>query len=267
GLVYQLFTDTGAENMMDDEPFVTVDLGEVAREQIEPNALDALVRLRRGTFDPAHVGADARRKMHVAAYAEALERILAAPDERFVRVMMDVASIEGRRTGRALEEHGALVREAAESMLDRKILQRVGFAERGDLVRVRGEQSGAASPPTEPAAPTAPAPGEAGVVTTDVEAAVFAYVRGRLPFLIERDEALFASLEHLRAVDHKTVFCVYYKQERKGRIFNFREGAKSPHYRFDFAGPDGSVAVDTDDLADIDAPLLSTFMARVTEMG
>ncbi|HEX8431691.1 MAG TPA: hypothetical protein VF625_10395, partial [Longimicrobium sp.] len=125
GLIYQLFTDTGAENMMDDEPFVTVDLGEVAREQIEPNALDALVRLRKGTFDPAHVGADARRKMHVAAYAEALERILAEPDERFVRVMMDMASIEGRRTGRALEEHGSLVREAAESMLDRKILQRV----------------------------------------------------------------------------------------------------------------------------------------------
>jgi hypothetical protein len=266
GLVYQLFTDTGAENMMDDEPFVTVDLGEVAREQIEPNALDALVRLRKGTFDPAHVGADARRKMHVAAYAEALEGILAAPDERFVRLMMDLASIEGRRTGRALEEHGALVREAAESMLDRKILQRVGFAERGDLVRVRGEQP-AAAPPAEATPTPVPAPGEAGVVTTDVEAAVFAHVRGRLPFLIERDEALFASLEHLRAVDHKTVFCVYYKQERKGRIFNFREGARSPHYRFEFAGPDGSVTVDTDDLAEIDEPLLASFLARVKEMG
>ena len=269
GLVFQLFTDTGAENMMDDEPFVTVNLGDVAREQIEPHALDALVRLRKGTFDPANVGADARRKMHVAAYTEALDRILSAPDERFIRLMMDVASIEGRRTGRAVEEHGALVREAAESMLDRKILQRVGFAERGDLVRVRGEQQAAAA--TQPDAATLPAPaaapGESGVVTTDVEAAVFAHVRGRLPFLIERDEALFAKLEHLRAVDHKTVFCVCYKQERKGRIFNFREGSKSPHYRFEFAGPDGSVTVDTDDLAEIDGPLLAAYMARVQDMG
>jgi hypothetical protein len=33
GLVFQLYTDTGAENMMDNEPFVVVDLAEVARDQ------------------------------------------------------------------------------------------------------------------------------------------------------------------------------------------------------------------------------------------
>ncbi|HLL82711.1 MAG TPA: hypothetical protein VK420_08655 [Longimicrobium sp.] len=136
GLTFQLFTDTSAENMMDDEPFAVVDLSEAARDQVDANALDALMRLRKGTFDPAHVGADARRKMHVAAYADALQRVLASPDERFVRVMMDVASIEGRRTSRMMEEHAPLVREAADAMLDRKILERVGFADRSDLVRI-----------------------------------------------------------------------------------------------------------------------------------
>jgi hypothetical protein len=265
GLVFQLFTDTGAENMMDDEPFVVIDLSEVARDQVEANALDALMRLRKGTFDPAHVGADARRKMHVAAYADALQRVLAAPDERFVRVMMDVASIEGRRTSRMVEEHAPLIREASDAMLDRKILERVGFADRSDLVRMRVESP--ALPVPAEAVPEPPPAGEMGVVTTEAELQVFDYVRTRLPFLIDRDEALYLKLSGIRCVDHKTVFCVFYKQERKGKLFNFTEGTRGSRYRFEFVAPEGAGWVNTDTLSDIDAPLLAAFSARAQELG
>ena len=61
GLVFQLYSDTGAENMMDDEPFVTVDLTEIAEDRVADDVLDALLKLRKGTFDPADVGADAKR--------------------------------------------------------------------------------------------------------------------------------------------------------------------------------------------------------------
>jgi hypothetical protein len=53
GLVWELYSDTGRENMMDDDPFVRVDLSEVAHGQITDNALDALLKLQKGTFDPA----------------------------------------------------------------------------------------------------------------------------------------------------------------------------------------------------------------------
>lgn len=264
GLVYQLYTDTGLENLMDDTPFAVVDLSEIAREQIEQTAFDALSKLRKGTFDPAYVGADAKRRIYTATYADALDKCLANPDERFVRTMMDVAGIGGRRTGRMVEEHAPIIRNAAEVLLDRKILERVGFADRKDLVKMRPEVPPPVIPAGEPE-PSTVAGTETGVVTTETEVQVFEYVRTRLPFLIAGDEALFAQLAHVRPVDHKTVFCVFYKQERKGRLFNFREG-RSPRFRFEFAG-DGAPVLETDSLSDIDQPLLTVYRQRVAELG
>lgn len=130
GLIWQLYTDTGRENMMDDEPFVSIDLASVAAEgHITQHQFDALVKLRNGSFDPTMVGADARRKLFVEAYLGVLERNFQAPTEPFVRTMMDLAAIDGRRTGRLVDEHAGLIQDALQSLLDRKILERVGFAD------------------------------------------------------------------------------------------------------------------------------------------
>ena len=265
GLTYQLYTDTGLENMMDDEPFAMIDLNEVAREQVGDTELDALSRLRKGTFDPAHVGADARRKIYLGTYVDVLARTLASPDERFVRTLLDMANIDGRRTTRMIEEHTPIVRDAAQALLDRLILARVGFADRKDLVKVPAEAAAAtAAGPDAPAVEAAPE--ESGVVTTETELEVFDYVRRRLPFLVAGDEELYQRLDHLRPIDYKTVFSVYYRQERKGKLFNFWEG-KEPRYRFEFValGPGNQVLTDT--LSDVDANLLAAFKQRVQELG
>lgn len=264
GLVYQLFTDTGLENMMDDEPFAVVDLNQTAQEQVGETELDALLRLRKGTFDPANVGADARRKIYLGTYVEVLGRTLVDPDERFVRAMLDMANIEGRRTNRMLEEHTPIIRDAARELLDRLILARVGFADRKDLVKVPPEAAVAAVPAAEP--PTEGGPAETSIVTTEAELEVYDYVRRRLPFLIAGDEVLFQRLGHLRPVDYKTVFSIYYKQERKGKLFNFWEG-KEPRYRFEFVALGPGNHLHTDDLAEIDANLLASFKQRVEELG
>lgn len=264
GLVYQLYTDTGLENMMDDEPFAVIDLAEVAREQIAENELDALSKLRKGTFDPADVGADARRKIYIGSYMDILERNFSNPDERFARTLMDMASIEGRRTNRLMEEHTPIIRDAVQAFFDKKILERVGFADRKDLVRMRADTAPAQA--ASVAVEVAPEPPEAvegnGVVTTEVETRVFDYVRTRLPFLVAGDETLFERLQHLRPADYKTVFSVYYKLERKGKLFSFWEG-RDPAYHFDFDGQQ----VHTNNLADIDTLLLASYKKRVADLG
>lgn len=264
GLVFQLFTDTGLENMMDDEPFAVINLSEIAEERLGGTELDALLRIRKGVFNPADVGSDARRKIYLGAYIEILDRALADPDERFVRTLLDMASMEGRRTTRMIEEHTPIIRDAAQALLDRKILARVGFAERTDLVRV---PEGAPAEATVAVAAEPEAASSGGVVTTETELRVWDYVRTRLPFLIAGDEELFGRLRHVASVDHKTVFCIYYKQERKGRLFNFWEGRSPAQYRFEFPTAEGPVNVDTDTLADIDAHLIAIFRRRVEEMG
>ena len=269
GIVYQLYTDTGLENMMDDQPFAVVDLNDVAREQLGETELDALMRLRKGTFDPANVGADARRKIYLGSYVEVLGRTLAEPDERFVRTVLDIANIEGRRTGRMIEEHTPIVRDAAQALLDRLILARVGFADRKDLVKVQTGSAPASAvvdaPPAEAPSPEA-APVENGIVTTETELEVYDYVRTRLPFLIAGDEGLFERLSFLQPIDYKTVFSVFYRQERKGKLFNFWEG-RDPKYRFDFVALGAGNAVHSDTLADIDDLLLAAYKQRVQELG
>jgi predicted type IV restriction endonuclease len=266
GLTYQLYTDTGLENMMDDEPFAVIDLNQVAREQVSETELDALTRLRKGTFDPANVGADARRKIYLGMYVDVLGRTLSNPDERFVRTLLDLANIDGRRTTRMVEEHTPIVRDAAQALLDRLILARVGFADRKDLVKVPAEAVAATVQVSEAPPTVEAAPGESGVITTETELEVFDYVRRRLPFLIAGDEGLYQRLNHLRPVDYKTVFSVFYKQERKGKLFNFWEG-KEPRYRFEFVALGAGNQLQTDNLSDIDANLLASFKQRVQELG
>jgi predicted type IV restriction endonuclease len=78
-----------------------------------------------------------------------------------------------------------------------------------------------------------------------------------------RDEALFGEIEQLEYRDYQGKFVVYYRRERKGRIYDFVEGA-APKYKFSFA-TDGEIS--TDRLSDIDKPLLAAFLKRVEEGG
>lgn len=268
GLIYQLFSDTSRENMMDDEPFVEIDLKEIAQGHIPENAFDALLKIRKDIFDPADVGADAQRKIYLAAYIDVLEKIFDQPNETFIKALMDLAGIEGRRTAGRLEEHTPIISEAMHIFFDKKLLARVGFADRQDLVRVPEaeamDDSGISEAVIEASVQEQPEPVDSGIVTTEAELHIFNYVKSRLSFMIDRDEDLFQKLDDVFMRDFKNTFTVSYKQERKGRLFNFKEG-KEPKYHFEFSH--SGVNIDTNDLADIDEELLVVFMKRVKELG
>jgi predicted type IV restriction endonuclease len=263
GLIYQLYSDTEEENLMDNEPFAVIDLTEVAQEQISDDAFDALLKLRRGTFNPEDIGADARRKIYISEYVKALEEAFKDPNESFVRTLMDMAGVEGKKTTKLLGEHRPYISEAMNAFFDKKLLERVGFAEREDLVKVPPTET-QPTPSTQEVPDALPRPETPSIVTTEAEQEVYDYVRHRLPFLIDRDENLFQELEHVYSRDLKSVFAICYKQDRKGRLFDFREGA-TEKYRFEFA-QSGEV-IKTDNLSDIDERLLAIFMKRVEELG
>jgi hypothetical protein len=172
-----------------------------------------------------------------------------------------MAGIEGRRMPRLLEEHTLYIREAMNTFFDKKLLERAGFADRDDIVKV---------PSSEPQ-PTSPDPVgeqaksvEADIVTTEAEMEVYEYVKHRLPFLIARDEDLFRKLDHIYFRDFRGTFAISYKQARKGRLLNMRESTEAK-YRFDF--PDSGETIATDTLSDIDEKLLAKFMKRVEQLG
>lgn len=261
GLIYQLYSDTEEENLMDNEPFASVDLAQVAQEQIADDAFDALMKVRRDTFNPEDIGADARRKIFISAYVETLAKAFREPDERFVRTLMDMANIEGRRMPKLIEEHTLYIREAMNTFFDKKLLERVGFADRTDIVKVAPAE--VQPTPLAQESPQAQT-GEADIVTTEAEVEVYQYVKQRLPFLIARDEDLYHRLDNIYFRDYRGTFAISYKQNRKGRLLNFREGTDT-RYRFEF--PESGETVTTDTLSDIDERLLAIFMTRVEELG
>jgi predicted type IV restriction endonuclease len=268
GLTYQLYSDTEAENLMDDAPFAVVDLTQVAQEQIADDTFDALLKLRRGTFEPSNIGADARRKIYISDYVEALEQAFRDPDESIVKTLMDVAGVEGRRTNKLLDEHKLYITEAMNTFFDKKLLERVGFADREDLVKVppvEVQLSPATQEiPDDQSIEKEPKAGDSDIVTTEVELEIYNYVKHRLPFLIDRDEDLFRKLDDIYFRDYKGTFAVSYKQDRKGRLFNFRQGADE-RYHFEF--PESDETVTTNELSDIDDKLLAVFMKRIDELG
>src|SRR5215218_7353601 len=209
GLTYQLYSDTEEQNLMDNEPFAVVDLAGVAQEQIADDAFDALLKLRREAFNLEDIGADARRKIFISAYVDTLDEAFKDPDERFVRTLMDMAGIEGRRMPRLLEEHTLYISEAMNTFFDKKLLERVGFADRTDIVKVA-----TAEPQPTPLAQesTQAQTGEADIVTTEAEMDVYQYVKQRLPFLIARDEDLYHRLDNIYFRDYGGTFAISYKE-------------------------------------------------------
>ncbi|MBX3139876.1 MAG: type I restriction enzyme HsdR N-terminal domain-containing protein [Trueperaceae bacterium] len=258
GLMFELYSDTNAENMMDDEPYVTIDLAAIASGDIDENSLDALSRLRKGTFDPQNVGAEAKRKIFIARYIEVLDALMKEPTEEFTRFLLDAAKVEGRRTARLIEEHQPIVRDSISLLVDKIILDRVGFAQREDLVRV----SASGPQPTPPAPEPTPATDEPdgdGIITTDTEMRIFQHALTRLSFLV-KDDAHYRELSNLEWRDFKTTFIVYYKQARRGRLFTFREGPNG-ELRFEFS-PDGK-QIETTDLYSVDEHLLASYLAAL----
>lgn len=267
GLIYKLFSDVNRENIMDDEPFAVVDFSEIAEERIPEDAFDALLKLRKGEFDPDDVGADAQRKLYTAAYLEALEANFKKPDKELTKVLMDQAGVKGVKGAKLVDEHADLLSESMSMFLDRKFLERVGLVDR-DLVPV--PEQGSKEESTDKRGDYSSVHEErveikhSNVVTTETEIQIFHYVKHRLPFLIARDEELFKKLDDIQMKDRKQVFNVFYKQENKGRLFGLRERKNSPRYRFTFGDKE---VMDTDKLSDIDDKLLALFLARVEELG
>lgn len=257
GLTFEFYSDTNAENMMDDEPYVTVDLATIAKGEIDENSFDALSRLKKGTFDPQNVGAEAKRKIFIAKYIETLDALLKEPNEDFTRFLLDAAKVEGRRTAKLVEEHQPIVAASISLLVDKIILDRVGFASRDDLVRVSTTPLPTPQSPLDAA--QAKDTNEAGILTTDTELAIFQHVLKRLSFLV-KEEAHYQGLAELQWRDYKTTFVVYYRQERRGRLFTFREGPNG-EYRFEFS-TEGQT-IETQDLLELDGPLLASYLAAV----
>ena len=150
GVVYRFFSDLSEPNIMDQSPFLEVDIREANQ-----SVVDELQRFAKGSFDPEKIKADlknAATEANVIRGVKAnLERMYDNPEDNlFKGILRDV--VEGNLTDRRAASHHELVKRAFHEFA-RDLISTEAIA--GSSQSASEQASVAVAPPSpSPAAPT-----------------------------------------------------------------------------------------------------------------
>ena len=245
GMQFEFFVDSDEPNIMDDEPFLVLDMNAMASSASPSEVVAALSHLSRGAYDPSVVVDTAaifllRRRLRSVVRAELKE-----PSEGLCRHLLGRAGIKNQRRDTIRARYTSLVKAAFEEGIIVPVLEHLRAVSRPT------EQSSSGEPLTE------------RIITTERELAVFRYVTRRLAYLVE-DERSFNAIERVQYRDYLGKFVVYYENVRKGRLFDFEEGHNG-YDHFTFPPPFGGLVTNT--ISNIDKPLREIFARRTAEIG
>jgi len=245
GIVFEFFVDSTQANMMDEDPYLTLDLESVWRNGVSDELLDALVHVAKASFDPESIAELAHVCLVKKRLRTALLEEANAPSEEFCRFFLQRAGLEQVRKGAIDRYYGPLIKTALDEALVLPAAQKLRNDPDGKSTSLNLHQIGQR------------------IVSSEHGLSIVGYVRRRLAYLV-REEALFSAIERIEYKDSLGKLVVYYVNERKGRLFDYIEGAEG-FDKFIFPPPYGEII--TKSVLDIDEPLAATFAACVRELG
>jgi predicted type IV restriction endonuclease len=243
GMVFDFFVDSHEPGIMDDEPFLTVDLATMVENGAPEEVADTLVYATKAQLDPDKIAERAHLQLVKKRLRAAFVEEAQGPSEDLCRAMMGRVGFPGVRR-EAIERHyGTLVKAAFEEALVLPVVQKLRAGGVGE--------------------------GVAGGIKLDVsqslsaaegDLALMQALRRRLAFLCET-EAQFQAIEHLRLTSNVGKLIAYFDRDPDGRVVEIVRGSGSLN-RYVFA--DGDVI--TANLAELDAPLKAAFMTALSKL-
>jgi hypothetical protein len=255
GVVYEFFVDSNEPNLMDDDPYLTIDFGSVAKTPLSDHAIENLQALTKQAFDPDTVADKARRSIVHRAIQNYLAAQFADPGPEFTRFLLQKNGFLHIHSS-ALETYRAIARAAFRDVFNQHVFRSL------DIDPSMAKTATPAAPPTPPP-PSEPVVTN-GIVTTTAELAAFEAIRRRLAFLAKGDVTLFDALSKIQYHDYHGKMVVYFSQERKGRLVDLFESKEGT---IRYVVPDGGDATPIVDLATADERLGALFAKRVAELG
>lgn len=245
GIVFQFFVDSTEPNAMDEDPYLTLDLESVWRNGVTDEVLDGLIHVTKASFDPETIAELAHVRLVKKRLRTSLLEESVSPSEEFCRFFLQRAGLKQVKKGAIERYYGPLIKTAFEEALVLPAVQRLRNDPDGKSTSLNLHQIGQR------------------IVTSEHELSIVGYVRRRLAYLV-REEALFSAIDRIEYKDSVGKVVVYYANERKGRLFDYIEGAEG-FDKFIFPAPYGEIV--TKSVLDIDEPLAATFAAKVRELG
>lgn len=247
GVLFEFFVDSGQPNIMDDEPFLTVDLETIARAGVSDEIVETLLSATKSHFDPETVAEAA----HIQLVKKRLRSIFIdeakGPSEEFCRFALDRIGVKSVRKTVIDRYYAPMIKCAFEESLIVPVVERL---------RTQGASD------TRQSSLAIHQLGQR-IETTERELAIVSYARRRLAYLAD-DEMQFDAIENVRHKDYVGKLVVFYDRERKGRLFDYIEGADG-YDKFIFPDPIGEIV--TNNVLEIDTALKTVFAARVRELG
>lgn len=170
GQEWRFFTDLNNKNIMDETPFLVIDVCEISDSEAEQ-----LYQFRFDKFQPDTLRTLAEESVYLAAFTKAVKNSLREVDTDFVRYVAGRANIQRQFTQKFLESVRPLVKQAVENTLSAMV--------------VSGLSQQDAAPTPEPAPskdvqdPNAPIidPNNPKIITTANERRFFELVKSILP--------------------------------------------------------------------------------------
>lgn len=248
GIIFEFFVDSEQPNIMDAEPFLTLDLDEVARGNLPADVLEALTLVTKEHFRGDEIADLATIRLIAKKLRAVMSEELRNPSEEFCRMVLQRVGIKSVRKASIQSRYSSLVKTAFEEALVMPVLEALRAASASELAANR-------SGPEDDTSQK--------IVTTDRELSVYRYVCRRLAFL-SATEAQFAAIEKVAYKDYIGKFVVYFEGVKKGRLFDFVAG-ENGFDKFIFPDPFGEIV--TNSISDIDSALQKTFEKRVSELG
>jgi hypothetical protein len=247
GVLFEFFVDSTEPNIMDDEPFLTIDLETVARAGVQDEIVETLIAATKDYYDPESIAEAAHVQLVKKRLRTALIDEAKSPSEEFCRFALDRIGVKSVRKQVIDRYYAPMIKTAFEESLIVPVVERLRAQSGGDM-----RQSSLAFHQL----------GQR-IETTARELAIVAYVRRRLSYLAE-SELQFDAVENIRFKDYVGKLAVFYDRERKGRLFDFIEGADG-YDKYIFPDPIGEIV--TNNVLEIDTALKTVFATRVRELG
>jgi hypothetical protein len=244
GIVFEFFVDSSQPNVMDEDPFLTLDLESVWRNGVSDEVLETLVHVTKASFDPDKIAEMAHVRLVKKRLRTALVEETTSPSDEFCRFFLQRAGMKHVRKGTIDRYYGPLLKAACEEALVLPAVQ-----------KLRNDPDGKSTRSTCTSGQR--------LLTSERELALMSHIRRRLAFLVA-DDALYAAIDRIEFKENVGKLMVYYINERTGRLFDYIEGGEG-FDKFIFPSPYGEIV--TKSVLDIDEPLQATFTARVRELG
>ena len=124
GIVYRFYSDIDNNNIMDDDPFLEIDLSQIQESLAFARAVESLERFSKSRFSPEKAIGTATNLKYLTQIKKVLENQYKAPSAEFVRVCMQ-SLYSGPKTQTVIRQFTEIVRQAFNELVNDEVNRRL----------------------------------------------------------------------------------------------------------------------------------------------